>query len=419
MNIYLVGGAVRDQLLQRKIVERDYVVVGSTPEEMLAKHFKPVGKDFPVFLHPKTKEEYALARTERKVGAGYTGFSFHAAPDITLEQDLARRDLTINAIAQDLDGHLIDPYGGRQDIDNRILRHVSSAFVEDPVRILRLARFAARFHHLGFTIAPQTMDLMKTMVKNGEVNALVAERVWQEWQRSLTEADPEIFLMVLHQCGALKVLFPEIDALFGTPQSKITHPEIDTGIHTLMVLKQAALLSDDPIVRFAASMHDLGKGTTSAEFLPKHPMHEENGAQLVEQLCERSRIPRQYRDLAVLVTRYHGLAYKIIEQDRKDPEDILSLFENLDVFRRKERLAQFRLACLADVRGRPGFENKPDRGAWLMQIFEAANNVRAQDLNLHDASGEEIKAAMRSARLMAISQACETLIIPPPTTAQS
>ncbi len=403
MKIYLVGGAVRDQLLERTVTERDYVVVGSTPEEMLAQHFKPVGKDFPVFLHPRTKAEYALARTERKTSAGYTGFAFHAAPDVTLEQDLARRDLTINAMAQDEDGHIIDPYHGQEDLRKRLLRHVSPAFVEDPVRILRLARFASRFHHLGFTIAPETMDLMKTMVNNGEVNALVAERVWQEWQRALTETDPEIFIQVLHECGALKILAPELDRLFGTPQSKITHPEIDTGIHTLLVLKQAAILTQDPLVRFAASMHDVGKGATPEAQLPKHPMHEENGVIYVEQLCDRFRIPRAYRDLAVLVTRYHGLGYKIIDQERKDPEDILNLFEYLDVFRRPERLLQFRLACLADARGRPGYENKPDNSTFLEQAFEVAKNVRVHDLGIKHLSGDEIKEALREARLMALT----------------
>lgn len=403
MKIYLVGGAVRDSLLQREVTERDYVVVGSTPEEMLAQHFKPVGKDFPVFLHPKTKAEYALARTERKTSAGYTGFAFHASPDVTLEQDLARRDLTINAMAQDEAGNIIDPYDGQKDLNNRILRHVSAAFVEDPVRILRLARFAARFHALGFTIAPETMDLMKTMVNNGEVNALVAERVWQEWQRALTESDPEIFIKVLHDCGALKILLPEIDRLFGIPQAKETHPEIDTGIHTLLVLKQAALLTQDPITRFAASMHDIGKGVTPAEYLPKHPMHEENGVVYVEQICDRFRIPRAYRDVAVLVTRYHGLGYKIFEQERKDPEDILNLFECLDAFRRKERLLQFRQACLADIRGRPGYEHKPDRSEFLVKLFEAAANVRVHDLGLTHLSGDEIREALREARIMAIS----------------
>ncbi|MFA6036510.1 MAG: multifunctional CCA addition/repair protein [Legionellales bacterium] len=403
MKIYLVGGAVRDELLQREVTERDYVVVGSTPEEMLAQHFKPVGKDFPVFLHPRTKAEYALARTERKVSAGYTGFTFHAAPEVTLEEDLARRDLTINAMAQDENGIIIDPFHGQEDLKNRVLRHVSNAFVEDPVRILRLARFAARFHYLGFTIAPETMDLMKTMVNNGEVNALVAERVWQEWQRALTEKDPEIFIKVLHDCGALKILVPEMDRLFGTPQSKETHPEIDTGIHTLLVLKQAALLTHDPVTRFAASMHDIGKGITPEEYLPKHPRHEENGAALVEQICDRLRVPRLYRDLAVLVTRYHGLGYKVMEQEHKDPEDILNLFEYLDAFRRPERLLQFRQACLADIRGRPGFEDKPDRSEFLIKLFAAAKNVKAHDLGLTHLSGEDIKEAVREARIMAIS----------------
>jgi tRNA nucleotidyltransferase (CCA-adding enzyme) len=419
VKIYLVGGAVRDALLSQQVVERDYVVVGSTPEEMLAKHFKPVGKDFPVFLHPKTKEEYALARTERKTGPGYAGFSFYAAKDVTLEEDLKRRDLTINAMAQDEAGNIIDPYHGQADLENRLLRHVSDAFAEDPVRILRIARFAARFHYLGFTVAPETLLLMKAMVANGEVNALVAERVWQEWQRALEEKNPEIFIEVLRACGALKVLLPEVDRLFGVPQSKQTHPEIDTGIHMLMVLQQAVQLTTDPIVRFAAMLHDVGKGITPAEFLPKHPMHEEKGAVLVEDICDRYRVPREYRDLAVLVARYHGLGYKITEQETKSPEDILNLFEYLDAFRRPHRLVQFRLACLADVRGRPGFEKKADQGAWLILALNAAQSVKVQDLGLEAASGDEIKQALRTARIKAILLMLESISHPLSPTPQS
>lgn len=410
MKIYLVGGAVRDQLLQRQVTERDYVVVGSTPEEMLAQNFKPVGKDFPVFLHPKTKAEYALARTERKIGQGYTGFTFHTAPDVTLEEDLIRRDLTINAMAQDDAGNIIDPYGGQQDLQDRLLRHVSIAFIEDPVRILRLARFAARFYELGFTVANDTMQLMRTMVENGEVNALVAERVWQEWQRALEEKNPEVFISVLRECGALKVLLPELDKLFGTPQSPQTHPEIDTGIHMLLVLQQAVLLSSDPVVRFAAMLHDVGKGVTAAEFLPKHPLHEEAGAALVENICDRYRVPRHYRDMAVLVARHHGLGYKIIEQDTVYAHEVYALFEYLDVFRRSERLLQFRLACLADIRGRPGFENKPDRGGFLHDALTAAQAVSMRELELPENTlGEEIKQALKQARINAIAHTLESI----------
>jgi len=410
VKIYLVGGAVRDQLLLRQVDERDYVVVGSTPEEMLAKHFKPVGKDFPVFLHPKTKEEYALARTERKTGRGYTGFTFHATPQVTLEEDLQRRDLTINAMAMDEQGQVIDPFHGQKDLQARVLRHVSAAFTEDPVRILRLARFAARFHYLGFIIAPETLALMRTMVEQGEVDALVAERVWQEWQRALTEPNPEVFIEVLRECGALRILAPELESLFGVPQSPMTHPEVDTGIHMLLVLQQAVKLTSDPRVRFAAMLHDVGKGVTPAEYLPKHPLHEENGVALVQALCDRYRVPREYRDLAVLVTRYHGLGYKVIQQDLAQAKDVLDLFEKLDALRRPERLAQFRLACLADVRGRPGYEDKPDRGVWLEEALQTARSVSVSSLNLGDnPQGEAIKAALHTARIKALAQVIENI----------
>lgn len=311
MEIYLVGGYVRDQLLGLETKDRDWVVVGAVPEEMLKQDYRQVGKDFPVFLHPQTNEEYALARTERKTAAGYSGFSFHASADVTLEEDLIRRDLTINAIAQADNGELIDPFNGQADIKARILRHVSPAFIEDPVRILRIARFAARFANLNFTIADETKKLMSEMVSNGEVDALVPERVWQETMRALSENAPARYFEVLRDCGALKKLFPEIDRLWGVPQPEKHHPEIDTGIHTMMVLTQAAILSDDPKVRFAALVHDLGKGTTPESQWPKHIDHESSGVPLVEALCDRYRIPNDYRELAIIVTKYH---YIIIAQ---------------------------------------------------------------------------------------------------------
>ncbi|MGD9152938.1 MAG: multifunctional CCA addition/repair protein [Gammaproteobacteria bacterium] len=397
MKTYLVGGAVRDSLLGLPIKERDWVVVGATVQQMLDLGFKPVGKEFPVFLHPKTKDEYALARTEKKVGRGYHGFEFYASPDVTLEEDLKRRDLTINAIAQDDDGTIIDPFHGQKDLKNKILRHVSDAFAEDPVRILRVARFAARF--ADFKIAAETLQLMKNMVDSGEVDALVPERVWQELERALSEKHPERFIEVLRSCNALKIIFPEIDNLFGVPNPIDWHPEIDSGIHTLLTLKMAVKLSDDPIIRFAILLHDLGKTKTSKELLPKHHGHEKAGVSLIKTLCERLHVPRKYQDLAELVARYHGECHKTFELT---PNTVLRLLEKLDAFRRPERFEKFLIACEADVRGRLGFENKPYPEAdHLRKIFAAIANIDNKKI-VEKFSGQQIAQAIHDARLKII-----------------
>jgi len=378
MKIYLVGGAVRDTLLGFEPKEHDWVVVGATPEQLKSQGYKQVGKDFPVFLHPKTREEYALARTERKTAPGYHGFAIHAEPGVTLEEDLLRRDLTVNAIAQTTDGQLIDPFNGQQDLANKLLRHVSPAFSEDPIRILRVARFAARFAHLGFNIAPETMQLMQDMSNAGEVDALVAERVWIETERALGEKSPARFFEVLRDCGALEKLFPEIERLFGVPQPEKHHPEIDTGVHTLMVLEQAARLSSDTSVRFAALVHDLGKGTTPKEQWPKHIAHEERGVPLVETLCQRLRVPKSYRELAVAVTRYHLHYHRAAELK---PATLLKLFNAVDAFRRPERFELFILACEADSRGRTGFEDAHfDQPGILRRTRDAAAAITAREL---------------------------------------
>lgn len=401
MKTYLVGGAVRDSLLGLSPKERDWVVVGGSPEELLALGYTPVGKDFPVFLHPRTKEEYALARTERKTGPGYTGFAFHAAPDVTLEQDLARRDLTINAIAQDEDGTLIDPYHGQADLDAGILRHVSPAFTEDPVRILRIARFAARFAKFGFKVAHETNALMRNMVDDGEVNALVAERVWKEFEKALTEERPTTFFKVLRGCGALAKLFPEIDRLYGVPQPEQHHPEIDTGVHVMMVLDQATQLSTDPRVRFAALTHDLGKGTTPQEEWPRHIGHEARSVKLVHELCDRLRIPNDYRDIAALTAEYHTHCHRALEIK---PATLLKVLEALDVFRREERLEMYLTACLADARGCKGRETldypQMDR---FRAAFKAAKNIDAKQFVEQGLQGEAIRAAIRKERTQAIA----------------
>ncbi len=397
-----VGGCVRDRLLGLPIKDHDWVVVGASPEALIKAGFRPVGKDFPVFLHPQTHEEYALARTERKTAPGYTGFQFHAAPDVTLEQDLARRDLTINAMAESDSGEIIDPFGGQNDLQARLLRHVSPAFVEDPVRILRVARFAARFAGLGFKVAEETMQLMRKMVTNGEVEALVAERVWQEMQRALTEQQPAVFIQVLRDCGALAVLLPEIDRLFGVPQPEKYHPEVDTGVHTLMVLEQAARLSAEPKVRFAALVHDLGKGTTPADQLPRHIGHEARGVPLVREVCRRLKIPKDYRELAILVTRYH-LHYHRVAELR--PATLLETLEALDAFRRPERFEQFLLACEADSRGRTGFENAEfEQPRLFHEAHQAAAAVKADELIAQGLQGKAIAEALHQQRCQAISK---------------
>lgn len=405
METYLVGGCVRDALLGLQVKDRDWVVVGATPDQLRAQGFVPVGKDFPVFLHPQTKEEYALARTERKTAPGYSGFQFHAAADVTLEQDLQRRDLTINAIAQTPDGNLIDPYHGQRDLQARLLRHVSPAFVEDPVRILRVARFAARFANLGFSIAPETLALMSTMVSNGEVNALVAERVWQETDRALSEAAPQVYFQTLRACGALKVIFPEIDVLFGVPQPPEHHPEIDTGIHTMLVLEQAARLSTDPQVRFAALVHDLGKGVTPSEEWPHHYEHEARGVPLVKALCTRLKVPTAYQDLARLVTQYH-LHFHRIKELR--PGTVLETLQALDAIRRPQRFEAFLLACEADSRGRPGYENRPpDKSELFRRYQQAAASVTPDQLPA-GLQGAAIGEALNVKRLESISAVAHT-----------
>lgn len=354
MKTYVVGGAVRDRLLGLPVADRDHVVVGATPDEMIALGYQPVGRDFPVFLHPVTHEEYALARTERKSGRGYTGFVVHAAPEVTLEEDLARRDLTINAMAEDADGRLIDPYGGRRDLDARLFRHVGAAFAEDPVRILRVARFAARY--ADFDVAPETLALMRQMVDAGEVDALVPERVWQEVSRGLMEKRPSRLFEALRACGALARLLPEIDRLFGVPQPPEHHPEIDTGVHVMRVVDWAAARGYDLPVRFAALTHDLGKGVTPPRFWPKHHGHEAKSVELVRALCERLRVPAECRDLALIVARDHGNAHRALELR---PSTLVELFERVDAFRRPERFEQFLQACECDFRGRPGYDEKP------------------------------------------------------------
>lgn len=407
MDIYLVGGAVRDKLLGVPVKERDWVVVGATPEDMVRLGYRPVGKDFPVFLHPETHEEYALARTERKTAPGYKGFVVHASPDVTLEEDLKRRDLTINAMAEAPDGTLIDPFNGREDLDQGLLKHVSKAFVEDPVRILRVARFAARFAKWGFKVAHGTHALMKQMVAAGEVDHLVPERVWAETEKALGEDRPSRFFEVLHRCGALAVIFPELERLFGVPQPAHAHPEIDTGMHCLMVLGQAARLSPDPRVRFAALVHDLGKGTTPGDELPQHVGHEQRSVELIEVLCRRLRIPNDYRDLAVKVARYHGHCHRALELR---PGTLLETLTGLDAFRRPEILEDFLLACEADSRGR-GSDGKPanDRPYAQAEVFRtaftAARAVDAGALAGQGLQGAALGERLRELRCDAIAKA--------------
>ncbi len=403
MEIYLVGGAVRDKLLGLEPQDRDWVVVGATPEALSAQGFKPVGKDFPVFLHPKTGEEYALARTERKSAPGYHGFTFHTAPEVTLEEDLKRRDLTINAMAMAPDGSLIDPFGGQEDLREGRLRHVSPAFAEDPVRILRVARYAARYGQWGFRVAHGTNALMRKMVECGEVDALVPERVWQELERALGEAMPSRFFEVLRGCGALGRILPELERLFGVPQPKHHHPEEDTGVHTLMVLEQAARLTPDARVRFAALVHDLGKGTTPPSEWPSHHAHEHRGVELVRGLCERLRVPTDYRELALTVARHHGV-YHRAEELR--PSTLLKTLEAVDAFRRPERLEQFLLACEADSRGRTGFEQAhfPQPGIFRA-AYHAAVQVTARELVESGLQGKAIGEALHRRRIEAIAQA--------------
>lgn len=401
MKIYKVGGAIRDKLLGLPVEDTDWVVVGATPQEMESLGYQQVGQYFPVFLHPQTKEEYALARTERKTAPGYKGFRVHAAPDVTLEDDLQRRDLTINAMAETTDGKLIDPFGGANDIHARRLRHVSEAFTEDPVRILRVARFAARFIPLGFQVADETIALMRKMVEAGEVDALVPERVWAELVRALGEERPSQFFEVLRSCGALAILFPEIERLFGVPQPRQHHPEIDSGIHVLMVLDRAAMLSDDARVRFAALVHDLGKGVTPAEEWPRHISHEEKSVELIKSLCERLRAPNEFRDLAILAARYHTRCHNAAELR---PATLLETLEALDAFRRPERLEHFLIACEADSTSRPGFETAGYPQADIFRnALKAAKNIDASELLASGYEGERLAAELRNRRIAAIA----------------
>ncbi len=400
MKIYLVGGAVRDKLLGLQPHEFDWVVVGSTPEEMQSLGYQQVGKDFPVFLHPQTHDEYALARTERKTGPGYTGFEVHASKEVTLEQDLIRRDLTINAMAEDDNGDIIDPFNGRKDLDAGLLKHISPAFSEDPVRILRIARFAARYARWGFHVAHNTNALMRSMVSHGEVDTLVPERVWAETEKALGEEHPERYFEVLRGCDALQRIFPEIDALFGVPQPEKHHAEIDTGIHVMMVLQQACKISDDKQVRFAALTHDLGKATTPEEILPSHHGHEDRGVELVKALCNRIKAPNDYRDLAIMTARYHTHCHRAFELK---PATLLKTLEGLDAFRRPQRFEQFLLACMADARGRKGHsEDDYPQADLFRRLFKACHDIDNQMFIERGLQGAEFAQALHNERLKRI-----------------
>ncbi|WP_236559668.1 multifunctional CCA addition/repair protein [Colwellia sp. 20A7] len=404
LDIYLVGGAVRDQLLNRPIKDHDYLVVGTTVEQMLSLGFHQVGKDFPVFLHPKTKEEFALARTERKQGQGYTGFACYAEPDVTIEQDLLRRDLTVNAMARNTYGEIIDPYNGQQDLNNRVLRHVSEAFIEDPLRVLRVARFAARYHEFGFTIADETMRLMQKISESGELNSLSAERVWQEMQRSLTEDNPEVFFNVLRECKALSVLWPDLDNLWGIPNPAEWHPEICSGIHTMMVLQQAVLLTKDSenktAIRFAALCHDLGKGLTVSELWPSHKGHEKSGLPLVEDIAKKLRVPNYYKQLALKVCEHHLHCHKAFQLK---PSTLLKIFDQLDVWRKPTEFDDFIIACKSDFLGRLNFEDRSyPQAKYLKEAMFSALQVNAKTFVEKGLKGLEIKEAMANARLAAI-----------------
>lgn len=401
MQTFLVGGAVRDQLLGREVLERDYVVVGATPEQMLAQGFTPVGSDFPVFLHPQTKDEYALARTERKSGVGYGGFTFYTSPDLTLEDDLIRRDLTINAMALAEDGKIIDPYGGQADLHNRLLRHVSPAFIEDPLRVLRVARFAARYASLGFTVAAETLNLMRELVKQGELNHLTPERIWKETQRALTEDCAHIYIEVLRACGALKVILPELDALFGIVQRPEYHPEIDCGIHTLMCLQYACKANYHDRVRFAMLLHDLGKALTPTDILPRHTEHETRGLVPVKVVCQRLKVPAPYQQLAELVCKLHIVCHQVMQLEAAS---VWNLLHQLDVLRKPERAEEFIQACLCDARGRLGFENTAySQADFLRQAIQQVQQIRAADLpgTLHK---QELGKALVAARITVIQK---------------
>jgi len=399
---YLVGGAVRDALLNLPVKDKDWVVVGASPEEMLSQGYEQVGRDFPVFLHPETHQEYALARTERKSGSGYTGFVCYSAPDVTLEQDLQRRDLTINAIAQDEQGRLYDPYGGKADLEQRLLRHVSAAFNEDPLRVLRVARFAARFAHLNFVVAEETQALMRWMAESGELNTLTPERVWKETEKALETRNPQVYFQVLRDCGALAVLFPELDNLYGVPAPAKWHPEIDTGIHTLMTLAIAAQLSPDIAVRFATLFHDVGKALTPPEKWPSHHGHGPAGVPLVAALCQRLRVPNAIRDLALLVTEFHDLVHTV---ERQSAETLVALFDRIDAWRKPQRVEQIALTSEADARGRTGFEsNAYPQGNYLRQAFEVVLSVSTREVVAAGFKGMEVREELNRRRIAALEQ---------------
>ncbi len=401
MQVYLVGGAIRDELLGLPVRERDWCVVGATPDEMADLGYRRVGRDFPVFLHPETGEEYALARTERKTAPGYHGFAFDCSPDVSIEDDLLRRDLTVNAIARREDGELVDPFGGAADVEKRILRHVSDAFAEDPVRILRVARFAARFASLGFSIAEETLELMRDIVAAGEADALIPERVWKETETALRGQNSRVFFEALRECGALHVVFPEVDALFGVPQPEKWHPEIDTGLHTMMVLDQAERLSTELDVRFAALVHDLGKATTPTYRLPSHPGHEKRGSKIIDQLAGRLPVPKSCIELGRLVAEYHTHCHRALELR---PESILKVLEAADAFRRPGRFENFLLTCEADARGRTGLEDRDyPQADYLRAARDAAATIEAARI-ADEHAGQDIGAAIRRERLHALKR---------------
>ena len=402
MKTYRVGGCVRDRLLEIPVSDIDWVVTGATEDEMIAAGFKSIGKGFPVFLHPESKQEYALARSECKTAPGYHGFEFITNSTITIEQDLSRRDLTINAMAEDEDGHLIDPFGGQRDLESRTLRHVSQAFVEDPVRVLRVARFAARYHHLGFSIAAETIDLMREMGRSGELDSLVAERVWSEMSRALSEPDPAIFFESLRLCDVLEILFPEIDALYGVPQTAQYHPEVDTGVHVMMALQKSAELGLDNEARFAVLMHDLGKATTPAKFLPSHHGHEKRGVKLVKDFCARWRVPKSHTELALITTEYHTHVHRALELK---PSTLLKLFASTDMFRKPDRFRKMILACLADIRGRTNFENIDyPQADFLNQLSDKLRNADLSEIKSQGLQGKALGEAIHDFRLELIRQ---------------
>lgn len=402
MKTYLVGGAVRDGLLDLPLKDKDWVVVGASPQQMLDAGYEQVGRDFPVFLHPSSHEEYALARTERKSGSGYTGFVCYAAPDVTLEQDLARRDLTINAIAQDADGNYYDPYRGREDLKLRLLRHVSDAFNEDPLRVLRVARFAARFAHLNFRVADETMALMRAMAASDELAHLTAERVWKETESALLTRNPQVYFQVLRDCGALAVLFPELDNLYGVPAPAKWHPEIDTGVHALMTLAMAAQLSPELDIRFATLFHDVGKGLTPPEKWPSHHGHGPAGVPLVAALCERLRVPNAVRDLALLVTEFHDLVHTVQNQPAAT---LIALFDRVDAWRKPQRVEQIAITSEADARGRTGFESNPyPQGDYLRTAWRVAQSVSTKEVVEAGFKGSEVREELTRRRVAALEE---------------